>query len=694
MNRLENLIFACALVALSAALRAAVPVAWTNAPGMAPHLIGPYPHGSSIDFAVTLRGYTEPPIAAGADLRMWFQTNGMGKAWFSAPASLDGNVITSTFGPAQDTGADRVSLFFGAPSNAFAPAVLRLTHAPGFRPNALPLPVQTLDFTTVAYTNAPWLTGAEVDMRIQELAPRADLSASTNYTDSATNRLVQLLTDPDEFLQVARAETSSFSVSAEFATSAHRADLSDGLIKIDDDEYRSTDQIFSQIDARTTTNDVCAIVTNEAPTGPLGEWALVSVPTGTEDQWSSLSVVESQSDPGTWDVTVVGPGSEPCVGSFQGDSDVMTAELYVYEAWDVQQGVSYRIGIARTRQPRNALGLARLADLPTNHVTRAEMEEAIDAIPEVDLSRLATKSEFAAVSNESALVTRLYTSSNVLLEVTNFNSAVHSPKLRLLQLDESNTYHTVWSETNNLARTLAAATGYTVVAVSNAERRAASAYAPRAWSGVTSGLGVEAPKNTTWISTPTTVIAGGLEYAKVVHSGGAIWVLSGNGMMQFDPTTNAYLRISADDGTEIFSIEKTDAVTVGAHAAGITVVRSVSDGVTIINIPVNVVSDKHPTMHYRQSLNDAAGWISEEDFHGTLGNIYWSGQSGAWHCEIKMGVDAADRGFFKFTYEQPGSTLIKNGAPMDVSGGIMCTDGVHKVRPVYNNGSITWEVVQ
>ena len=126
--------------ALQLAATAAVPVAWTNSPGMPPYPIKPVPHGSTVDLAVTLKGYTTPPIADGADVRLWYQTNGMGSAWWSAPATFDGSTITSTFGPAQDCGADRVSLFFGAPSNVFASAVLRLTHAPGFAPASLPPP--------------------------------------------------------------------------------------------------------------------------------------------------------------------------------------------------------------------------------------------------------------------------------------------------------------------------------------------------------------------------------------------------------------------------------------------------------------------------------------------------------------------------------------------------------------------------
>ena len=144
--------------ALQLTSHAAVPVAWTNSPGMPPYPIKPLPHGSTVDLAVTLKGYTTPPIADGADVRLWYQTNGMGQAWWSAPATFDGSTITSTFGPAQDCGADRVSLFFGAPSNVFASAVLRLTHAPGFTPSSLPLPVPAIDFAAVELRNLSALT--------------------------------------------------------------------------------------------------------------------------------------------------------------------------------------------------------------------------------------------------------------------------------------------------------------------------------------------------------------------------------------------------------------------------------------------------------------------------------------------------------------------------------------------------------
>ena len=159
---------------LATAAHAAVPVVWTNTPAATqPYPIKPVPHGSTVDLAVTLKGYTTPPIADGADVRLWFQTNGMGSAWWSAPATLDGDTITATFGAEQDTGADRVALFFGAPSNVFASAILRLTHSPGFTPNVRPPPVARLDFSALEVLNAPYYTQAETDARIVELSPAA-----------------------------------------------------------------------------------------------------------------------------------------------------------------------------------------------------------------------------------------------------------------------------------------------------------------------------------------------------------------------------------------------------------------------------------------------------------------------------------------------------------------------------------------
>ncbi len=282
--------------------------------------------------------------------------------------------------------------------------------------------------------------------------------------------------------------------------------------------------------------------------------------------------------------------------------------------------------------------------------------------------------DLADLRTESALVYRLYSGSNVVAEVTNYNSQVHAPALRLMQLNESNEYVTVWTETNGLARTLAAATNYT-------DRAIADYAAPRAWSRTTSGLGAEAPANTTWISTPTTVIAGGLEYAKLVDAYGEVWVLTSNGMAaEFNPDTNAYFRITADDGTPVFSIEKSDAQLVGAHAAGITV------GETTITIPVPVVSSTAPTMYWRYSLSSGE-WADETAVNPSYMAVDWTGGPGSWVCTISFDGTRPSSMFFKFNFLQEGGVVIRNNATTDLSSGIW-VNGVKFVPSVSGNNLI------
>lgn len=289
------------------------------------------------------------------------------------------------------------------------------------------------------------------------------------------------------------------------------------------------------------------------------------------------------------------------------------------------------------------------------------------------------------VREESALVYRLYQGSNVVAEVTNYNSSVHAPELRIMQLNESNEYFTVWAEANGLARTLASARQYT----DDATNALPAKFAPRAWGRTTAGMGVEAPSNTTWLSTAKTVIAGGLDFEKHVTSGGAIWLLEANGMVaDFHAQTNntAFLDIANADGTPIFRVEKTDSFLVGVHIDAVTV-----EGDALV-CSVGVVAAEHPLVRVRASLSSGE-WIKEEDgIPAALATVTWSGSTGNWTCRIRNNTGGGQF-FAQMEYLQEGGTKIVNSAPMSVSAGILCTDGIHKCRPVYSNGSITWEVV-
>ena len=234
----------------------------------------------------------------------------------------------------------------------------------------------------------------------------------------------------------------------------------------------------------------------------------------------------------------------------------------------------------------------------------------------------------------------------------------------------------MWTETNGLARTLNSATAYT----DSATNELKNTYAPRAWSRTTSGLGSDAPANTTWISTPRTVIAGGLEYAKIVDTYGEVWVLTSNGMaMDFNPDTNAYFRITADDGTPVFSIEKSDAQVVGAYAEGITA------SANSVTIPVPVVSAEAPTMYWRNQL-DSGDW-SDQTTPPTGATVTWTGSAGSWVCTVAFSGTRPPSMFFKFSFVQEGGVMIRNNATTDLSSGIW-VNGTKFVPSVSGNNLI------
>lgn len=278
---------------------------------------------------------------------------------------------------------------------------------------------------------------------------------------------------------------------------------------------------------------------------------------------------------------------------------------------------------------------------------------ALPCLADTDCGAIALSSDLAGYATPSD-VYRLVSGTNVVLIITNYNSSAHAPSMKLQHLDPaSGQYVTYWDETRRHGITLTNAMNYTDAQV---ETRA-----PRAWSGTTSGLGSEAPAGVTWISTPETVIAGGYEYEKVVTSAGAVWVLTSNGLST-GATTNSFFRVSASDGTELFSIEKTDSYLVGVNADGIT--RS---GNTV-RIPINVVANTHPYIRATTNLVNAV-WVKEDEngFSCPWATVSWSGTTGAYVATVTCSQPAA---FFYFEYLVEGVAKVKNSATTELTGGI------------------------
>lgn len=170
MNKHLAAIFVLTATALPVALPAAVPLRWTvETNRVQPAQFEAY-HGETIEFEATVNTYGKP-LEAAFNPAFYWQTNGMGSAYWTAPATLSNHVLRATWSPTNDVGASVYSCFIGCPGEIYRAAFqLRLRPSPGAVPAELPLPVKTLDFAQVQVLNSPYFTRQETDDRIRELA--------------------------------------------------------------------------------------------------------------------------------------------------------------------------------------------------------------------------------------------------------------------------------------------------------------------------------------------------------------------------------------------------------------------------------------------------------------------------------------------------------------------------------------------
>ena len=281
---------------------------------------------------------------------------------------------------------------------------------------------------------------------------------------------------------------------------------------------------------------------------------------------------------------------------------------------------------------------------------------------DIDKGALLTESVAAETYATPSDVLRIVSGTNVVFVIRNYNSHVSIPSLKVQQLDTNGVWQTFYDSKREHAQTLTNAMDYADAV--------ATTRAPAAWSRTTSGLGAEAPTNTTWISTPTTVIAGGLEYAKTITSGGEVWVLASNGMtVDFDAaSSNAFFRItSTTTGETVFDIEQVAAAVVYVNIADI----EVDD--TLVDVDLSTwTRSTHPQARVKTDLT-AANWYLEEDYTNGLipgvAQITWTGGAGSWHCEVEN-LSGGDRIFVGFFYQDDPYTIIKNNGRTDLSEGV------------------------
>ena len=642
-----HLKFPCTILAtaLAAALQlaaiAAVPVAWTNSPGMPPYPIKPVPHGSTVDLAVTLKGYTTPPIADGADVRLWYQTNGMGSAWWSAPATFDGSTITASFGPAQDCGADRVSLFFGAPSNVFASAVLRLTHAPGFAPNAIETPVTVLDFAGVEIANAPYYTKSETDSKIVELAP-----APGNYS-VVSNAAVN----------AAPKYKSKFNCQWVYYDSIRHL-LSGG--------EPWGDAIATWGHSHLPRLSSCSLEYLGA-----GVWRFR---TGSATPYPDYKVVTNSEDAVVLDF---------------GGNYLLTKTNEVQSAVVYSDELHPAISNVVTKSYVEDLGIT---------------SEESDPVWSADKPNYATKTELGGVSEtanaaalDAASALRIVLGESVWFAVTNYMRTAEGviPSLQLWEVRDSVT-NLVYDSREEITNTVKALTRELHTELTNRIHDVEKTIPSKAWGNYQSdGTDNPQPGEVAILNPPTVILTGGGTFNKYIEVGdSSVWVLQSSGPVSFGGNTNGnFFAIHDDEGNYSFRVAKTDSYDLPAFISGI--LPRQSQNLILIytattNRHGNAVSE-HPTISVCSDLKESV-WHEEVDGEiDALGiTVSWAKDETipAWVATVTPDNYPPNL-YFRCKVVQEGGVAVINTAPTRFDGGVQFGNETYRLVP-YTTGGKTY----
>ena len=182
MKKRPKVIFAALLAAyaLYPALPAAVPLRWTVETSRAQVAQFEAYRGETLDLEATMKSYGSP-LATPVQPSLYWQTNGMGAAWWMAPATASGNVLRATWSPTNDCGGTVYNCFIGGTGATYRAAFrLRMLPSPGFTPNHIPLPTVKAESDPVF---SAWLATNEFS------SAALDTNTVLGLITSATNEL-------------------------------------------------------------------------------------------------------------------------------------------------------------------------------------------------------------------------------------------------------------------------------------------------------------------------------------------------------------------------------------------------------------------------------------------------------------------------------------------------------------------------
>ena len=306
-----------------------------------------------------------------------------------------------------------------------------------------------------------------------------------------------------------------------------------------------------------------------------------------------------------------------------------------------------------------------------------------------DIDGLASTNETAAIGRSVNALWQYTFGDRAWIAVTNHMRTAEGvvPSLQLWEVRDGKT-NCVYSSGEEIAHVVSNEVGRIALVFSNLLEGVRAQIPATAWSAYQSGSGAPNPASNevTVVSTPSVMLTGGAEWQQYVDvSSNSLWVLSSKGVTIAGSDTNGYFRIYDAEGNAAFEVVKEKAVTVPAIPQGN--MRPPGDAGTM---SVTFIAKTQPILWLSPTLSPPAFVEASEDPNAS---VSWTdNKNGTWTAAIDF-VNVYDMYFAYATYVEPGTTVVKNNAPMRVDGGIVTSDG-KKIKPVVSGSAVSWEVVE
>jgi hypothetical protein len=538
---MRHAITLAAAVGLAAAALAQVPFVWEADASAAKAAQKDVYRGESLDLRPLFLSYGSPADTNGAAFTLYWQTNGMGSAWWTDPT----NAFRWT--PARDAGAARYTLFIRCETpggvSYRANASLRMLDSPGFTPATLPAPsaYPTLAADVLLLvqdrlpTHAAWTNEAA--------ARAAGDAASSNYTHQVETNLHARIDALDLSGAGGEAAASGTALRLVSADSNWWVSVSSGTATL----------------WRVSTADVplCDITFSD------GMPPFFPQPAGVTQFPFYAETFTVETDPGSWMRGYYLPDGRAEITSSFGSGSGLDATWRAATSDFPQQLAPADGSTAEGTASITPTGQT-VAYTSTNaagsYVTAADLAAALAAYnPAAATNALAVASNALSLAQAAVTPQQLSAVTNSLVQTYYVGTNAW------IGVDYSNETVTVYTVSTNGTNTVTvgAATGVDPEATNllwQALSAGLAAKAPKAWGSLApDGTANPEPDYMTWLNAPATVFASGCSWS----TSGTYAALVSTGTVAFAAGSNGVFRVGPDS-TNWFGYVEGGSVTVGA----------------------------------------------------------------------------------------------------------------------------------